>query len=122
MTPDSIVAVHGIQTCSPNTWIAYESDKYSRGRQVNWLTDEDMLPRVMPHARIWVFDYNSRYSSDAQVIRIKELGDVFLQFMWDRRDELGKRPIIFIGSCFGGIVIAQVFLPKSVSDLAIILL
>lgn len=106
LTQNSIIAVHGIETCSPKTWTAFEQDEEPRGREVNWLTDEDMLPSVVPQARIWVFDYNSRYSSNAQVIRIKNLGDIFLSFI--SMEKLGTRPIVFIGSCFGGLIIAQV--------------
>jgi hypothetical protein len=99
--------VHGIETCSPHTWIAYERDSDPRGREVNWLVDEDMLHHVIPQARIWAFDYNSRYSNEAQVVRIKDLAGVFLGFIKDRATELAARPIVFIGSCFGGIVVAQ---------------
>ncbi|EPE31353.1 alpha/beta-Hydrolase [Glarea lozoyensis ATCC 20868] len=102
-----IIAVHGIETCSPTTWTAYERDEEPRGRKINWLVDDDMLPSVVPNARIWVFDYNSRYSRDAQEVGIKDLGAVFLRFLWDKKHELGTRPIVFIGSCFGGILITQ---------------
>lgn len=102
----SIVAVHGIETCSPKTWTAFEKDEEPRGRGVNWLVDEDILPRVVPQARIWVFDYNSNYSRNAQVIGIKNLGETLLSFI--TMEKLGTRPIVFIGSCFGGIVITQV--------------
>lgn len=100
--------MHGIETCSPRTWIAYERESDPKGREVNWLADENMLHHVVPQARIWVFDYNSRYSKDAQVVRIKDLAGVFLDFIKDRSTELGTRQIVFIGSCFGGIVVAQV--------------
>jgi hypothetical protein len=112
LTGHSIIAVHGIEACSPTTWTAYERDAEPRGRARNWLVDEDMLPSIVPQARIWVFDYNSRYSSDAQDVRIEDLGKVFLSFLSDRKHELGTRPIVFIGSCFGGIVVAQVGFPK----------
>lgn len=68
-----------------------------------------MLPLMVPQARIWVFDYNARYSSDGQAIGIKNLGEIFLEHL--SMQKLGRRPIVFIGSCFGGIVIAQVGMP-----------
>lgn len=68
-----------------------------------------MLPNVMPQARIWVYDYNSNYSNNAQHIDILGLGTTFLEILLGAQDrDVGKRPLIFIGSCFGGIVIAQV--------------
>ena len=105
----SIIAVHGIETCSPKTWIAYERDEQPRGRPVNWLRDEDMLPAIIPQARIWMFDYDSNYSENAQIVHVKDLGETFLRFIRDNKDqEVGVRPLIFIGSCFGGLVVAQV--------------
>ena len=99
--------MHGLETCSPTTWTAFERDEEPRGRKYNWLSDEDMLPYEVPQARIWVFDYNSRYSREGQNISIKDLGQIFLEHISTEK-VLGTRPIVFIGSCFGGIVIAQV--------------
>ena len=106
----SIIAVHGIETCSPQTWVAYERDEEPRGRAVNWLYDEDMLPAVLPQARIWTYDYNSScYSDNAQEVDVLGLGTVLFEILLGARDEgVGERPLIFIGSCFGGIVVAQV--------------
>ena len=106
----SIVAVHGIETQSPKTWTAYEHEKEPRGRATNWLCDEDMLPNVVPQARIWAYDYNSNcYSDGAPEIDILALGDTFLEMLRGAQDKgVGTRTLIFIGSCFGGILIAQV--------------
>ena|ERR1700733_15284027 len=67
-----------------------------------------MLPQVVPQARIWAFDYNSNYSTNAQKVKLTDLGKSLLAFMWDSKEGLGKRPLVFIGSCFGGLVVAQV--------------
>lgn len=106
----SIIAVHGIETHSPKTWTAYEQDKEPRGHATNWLCDENMLPDIMPQARIWAYDYNSNcYSNNAQHIDILGLGTTFLEILLGAQDrDVGKRSLIFIGSCFGGIIIAQV--------------
>lgn len=67
-----------------------------------------MLPEVIPQARIWVYGYNSNcYSDDAQDVDILGLGVNFLEFLWMEKD-IGKRPLVFIGSCFGGVIVAQV--------------
>lgn len=67
-----------------------------------------MLPSVVKGARIWAFDYNSNYSHDAQTVKVDGLATALLNFMKDRRDDFKSRKIIFIGSCFGGVVVAEV--------------
>ena len=106
----SIIAVHGIETNAFRTWTAFERDDEPRGRAVNWLEDTDMLPNVIPQARIWLYDYNSDcYSDNAQTVDLLGFGESFLEILWNSSDkEIGTRQIIFIGSCFGGIVIVQV--------------
>lgn len=112
--------MHGIETQSPRTWIAYEHDHEPRGRATNWLCDEDMLPKVVPQARIWAYDYNSNcYSDNAQEIDVLGLGDSFLEMLRGAQDKgVGERVLVFIGSCFGGIVIAQVRLSAFVETLS----
>lgn len=42
------------------------------------------------------------------------LEDRFLEILWGAKDQdVGRRSVIFIGSCFGGVVVAQVGLPIS---------
>ena len=102
--------MHGIETESPKTWIAYEKDEEPKGRAINWLCDDDMLPKILPQARIWVYNYNSNcYSDNAPEVDILGLGESFLERLWFAKSEdVGNRPIAFVGSCFGGIVVAQV--------------
>ena len=71
-----------------------------------------MLPSVIKGARIWVFDYNSNYSHDAQTVRIDGLAATLLNCIMDRRDDFESRNLVFIGSCFGGIVVAEVRISK----------
>jgi poly(3-hydroxyalkanoate) synthetase len=71
-----------------------------------------MLPSVVERARVWVFDYNSNYSHDAQVVNIHGLAATLLNCIKDRSDDFKSREIVFIGSCFGGIVVAAVRHPK----------
>ncbi|PVH69560.1 hypothetical protein DL98DRAFT_361351, partial [Cadophora sp. DSE1049] len=78
----------------------------------HWLKDADMLPSVVKGARIWVFDYNSNYSQNAQIVRIDGLAATLLNCIKDRRDDFESRKIVFIGSCFGGIVVAEVIKSK----------
>ena len=39
------------------------------------------------------------------------LGVSFLEILVAKSKDIGGRPLVFIGSCFGGIVVAQVRLP-----------
>ena len=103
---NSIIAVHGIETASPRTW-TYKQANNSNGSGINWLSDEDMLPEVVPQARIWVFDYNSNYIESAQKVHIGGVGETLLKSI-EHEETLGKRPLVFIGSCFGGFIVAQV--------------
>ena len=98
-----------METQSPKTWVAYERDEEPRGRAVNWLCDADMLPAVIPGARVWTYDYNSScYMENAMEVDIEGLGTTFLEMLTRRESEIGSRPLLFVGSCFGGIVVAQV--------------
>ena len=69
-----------------------------------------MLPSVVPQARIWAYDYISNcYSDNAPEIDILGLGDSLLEILRGAHDKgVVKRLLVFIGSCFGGIVVAQV--------------
>ena len=73
-----------------------------------------MLPHIIPQARIWVYEYNSKcYSDHAPEVDILGLGEQFLESMWiEKAKGIGKRPLVFVGSCFGGVVVAQVRLTK----------
>ena len=83
----SIVAVHGLDTSSPKTWLAYERDGPPdiRGRAFNWLSDVEMLPAVIPNVRIWTFDYNANYHSNAPVVDLLALGETLLRSILEVR-------------------------------------
>ena len=38
-----------------------------------------MLPAVVPKARIWTFDYNANYHSNASVVDLLALGEMLLR-------------------------------------------
>lgn len=65
---------------------------------------------MVPQARIWAYDYNSScYSDNAPEIDILALGDTFLEILRGAQGKgVGTRALIFVGSCFGGILVAQV--------------
>ncbi|RKK79586.1 hypothetical protein BFJ71_g16170 [Fusarium oxysporum] len=101
-TIESIIAIHGLGTESPRTW----EFKRSEGRVVNWLADEDMLPATVPEARIFTYDWNANYFQDAPVQTLLSHADTLLAHIAETRD-VNSRPIIFIASCFGGLVLIE---------------
>jgi poly(3-hydroxyalkanoate) synthetase len=76
-----------------------------------------MLPSVIKGARIWAFDYNSNYSHNAQTVWINGLATTLLNCIKDRHDDFKSRNIVFVGSCFGGIVVAEVIISKRLAVL-----
>ena len=69
----SIVAVHGIGAHPYYSWEKdvskwhikeKEEEQRSRRKKVHWLSDEDMLPRLCPKARIMTFGYESQWFGD----------------------------------------------------------
>lgn len=104
MTEVSVIAIHGLGTTTPRTW-----EYKTRTRPVNWLSDSDMLPAVVPSARIYTFSWNARYYADASVARIENVAEVLLSNLKSQRDkqDTHSRPLIFIASCFGGLIITK---------------
>ena len=71
--------------------------------KINWLTDDDMLRRSFPRARILQFSYPVDNN-------LKDVASELLRRLSDKRRGCGSglaRPIIFIGHSFGGIVISK---------------
>lgn len=58
----SIVAVHGIGADPEATWTHRHRDPKDKSKvikEVNWISDNNMLPKVFPKARIMTFGYDS---------------------------------------------------------------
>ena len=55
---------------------------------VNWLSDDDMLPRIVPSARIYTFTWDSEYYSNAPVLRIQDVAGTLLHKLQAERDEV----------------------------------
>jgi hypothetical protein len=100
----SVIAIHGLGTESPRTW---EFDKKDGSGVVNWLADSDMLPSVVPKAAIYTYDWNANSFQNAPVQTLLGHSDNLLALVAAQHKSSG-RPIIFIASCFGGLVLAEV--------------
>lgn len=101
-----IVAIHGLGTTSPDTWIWKKTQGNTHG--VNWLEDSEMLLNKVGSARIFTSDWpaNLFVSQDSIQPTIIELAR---NLLLDIRSKLGEidRPILFIASCLGGIIVTQ---------------
>ncbi|KAK0639874.1 hypothetical protein B0T16DRAFT_383637 [Cercophora newfieldiana] len=102
-TTVDIITIHGLATESPRTW---EFKKKGGTGVVNWLSDHDMLPAALPSARIFTYDWNANYFADAPVQTLLGHADTLLGLIAAGRGSQ-TRPIIFIASCFGGLILAE---------------
>ncbi|KAH7309911.1 hypothetical protein B0I35DRAFT_412761 [Stachybotrys elegans] len=55
-TDIDIIAIHGLDTTSAETWVWKPRDNSSH---VNWLSDEKMLPSRVGNASIWTCDWQA---------------------------------------------------------------
>ncbi|RYP20805.1 hypothetical protein DL767_009390 [Monosporascus sp. MG133] len=73
---------------------------------VNWLSDSTMLPAVVPEARIFTYDWDANYFENAPVQTLLGHADNLLALIAAEHGPL-PRPVIFVASCFGGLVLAE---------------
>ncbi|KAI9874435.1 MAG: hypothetical protein M1830_009753, partial [Pleopsidium flavum] len=95
-----IVAVHGLGSDPFKAWT-------HRRTGANWLAD--FLPSTYPKCRILAVNHDSRWDADAPVQSLREYGKAILTSIvaLRREDEEKKRPLIFVGHSFGGILIKK---------------
>lgn len=105
-----IIAIHGLDTKSPDTWIYKTKD----GRSINWLADADMLPGLLPNARIFTCDWPAKLFNDSALVPklFDECARLLLEGIRSRLPAATetpgrKQPIVFIASCLGGIILAR---------------
>jgi hypothetical protein len=68
-----------------------------------------MLPNAAPEARIYTYDWNAKVFDHAPVQRLLGHADNLLGLIADERSHDGpERPLIFVASCFGGLILAEV--------------
>ncbi|SCV57521.1 uncharacterized protein FFB14_15185 [Fusarium fujikuroi] len=98
-----IIAIHGLDTKSPETW-AYRTPE----QQVNWLVDGNMLSREVPGTRIYTCNWPAAMfeTNDSVPFGIEELATSLLHGLLgliSNRD----RKLFFIASCLGGVILMQ---------------
>ncbi|KEY75046.1 hypothetical protein S7711_09653 [Stachybotrys chartarum IBT 7711] len=110
-TKIDIIAIHGLDTHSPKAWVAWKKDDDPASGEVHWLQDSDMLPSVMPNARIFTYDWNANIDRDAADEGLFGHANGLLEDLHILRSDRSYRPIIFVASCFGGLLLIKVFNP-----------
>ncbi|KAK7423712.1 hypothetical protein QQX98_000902 [Neonectria punicea] len=100
-----IVAIHGLETQSSRTW-QFKRKPAQGGGVVHWLANSHMLPTAIPESRIFTYDWNSSSFRDAPVQTLRGHADTLLSHLADLRGTR-RRPIIFVASCFGGLMLAE---------------
>ncbi|KAI0881995.1 uncharacterized protein GGS22DRAFT_181385 [Annulohypoxylon maeteangense] len=101
-----IIAIHGLDTKSPDTWI-WKDPKNPSKSGVNWLQDKDMLPNLVGRARIFTCDWPADLYEDSNLVpkMIDEFARLLLNSIRSLSEE--NRPILFITSCLGGIILIK---------------
>lgn len=103
-----IIAIHGLDTISPDTWTWKDpADPENKSKWVNWLQDAEMLPSKVDCVRIFTCDWPADLfeRSDLRQKTIEEFARHLLDGIKGRPTP--HRPILFIASCLGGIVLIQ---------------
>ncbi|KAI3343673.1 hypothetical protein F4824DRAFT_440720 [Ustulina deusta] len=98
-----IIAVHGLGSNVDWSWTW--QDKKGHRPPVHWLKDPNMLPHVVPHARIIAYNYDSRWHTDAPNTRLELCGEELVESLHNFRTDALERPIIFIAHSLGGLVV-----------------
>ncbi|KAI0903518.1 armadillo-type protein [Ustulina deusta] len=116
-TDVDVIAIHGLDTRSPDTWI-WKSEPGKPG--VNWLSDKNMLPSIVTSARIFMCDWPSDLfeHSDYSQKTFDEFARLLLAGIAARpraanSSRQKERPILFIASCLGGIVLMKALVRTS---------
>ena len=98
-----IVAVPGLGANPEWTW--------KSKNKVDWLADNNMLPRTIANARIMVFEYESQWFGRGSINqRLSNVADQLVHALSDQRSRGSKRPIVFVCHCLGGIIVEKALL------------
>jgi hypothetical protein len=100
--------VHGLGANVDWSWTWKDEDEAEPVSLVNWLKDAEMLPEVLPKSRIMVYNYDSKWHSNAAKTRLQICGEDLVRSIHNFRHGMAHRPIIFIGHSLGGNVIQHV--------------
>ena len=101
----SIVAVHGLNPWG-NPEHAYDTWRKPKGENGGlWLRDE--LPKAIPNARIFLYQYDSSPAFGTSKDRFVHQANDLLERVHVKRTTCPTRPLILMGHSLGGILIKQ---------------
>ncbi|RYP81620.1 hypothetical protein DL770_005828 [Monosporascus sp. CRB-9-2] len=106
-----IVAVHGLGSDVNWSWAWKNGAKC-----VHWLKDPEMLPAIIPNARIMAYSYESRWHRNASKTRLELCGEELARNMHNFRTNIPDRPVIFIAHSLGGLVVLHALLYADRTD------
>ncbi|KAK4198402.1 hypothetical protein QBC40DRAFT_230211 [Triangularia verruculosa] len=102
-----IFAVHGLndrsKDISAHAWDTWRTPEGPEGRL--WLQED--LPRVVPDARIFLYEYDSKAVFGKDRSTFIDKASELLETVRCERDKKDTRPILFIGHSLGGLLIKQ---------------
>ncbi|KAI0105076.1 armadillo-type protein [Nemania sp. FL0031] len=106
-----IITIHGLDTNSESTWV-WDNPNLPQDPHngTNWLAHKHMLPKLVGRARILTCDWPAELvtSTDYAEYRLEELARLLLDAIKNSRLECGdERPILFIASCLGGVIVMK---------------
>jgi hypothetical protein len=68
-----------------------------------------MLPSIIPQARIFTYDWNANTFSNAATEGLLDHAKTLADKLVEERGQKAQiNPLIFIASCFGGLLLAKV--------------
>lgn len=104
--------MHGLRAHSPRTWEARTIENEENSPKVNWLKDEHMLPTVVPRARILTYDWSADIVGNSSADLFLGHAEMLLGHLLINREKTkrSQRPIIFVASCFSGLLLAKALL------------
>ncbi|KAJ6087124.1 hypothetical protein N7467_006038 [Penicillium canescens] len=106
-TDIDIIAIHGLDTKSPDTWVWRTNSPEER--DINWLAQPEMLPDKAKRARIFYCNWPTKLFDKQSTIEltIRELARCLLLGITSRPRANKNRPLLFIASCLGGVILSQ---------------
>ncbi|KAH8898205.1 hypothetical protein GQ53DRAFT_777676 [Thozetella sp. PMI_491] len=113
-TDIDIIAIHGLDTKSPDTWTWKDpGDPKNKAKWVNWLQHPDMLPKAAARARIFTCDWAADLLQPSDLVQKRIEEHALLLLNGIQRDiatngtRQEDRPVFFIASCLGGILLIK---------------
>jgi hypothetical protein len=107
-TDVDIIAIHGLDTRSPDTWMW--ADPSDPNIKINWLQHQDMLPSKAERARIFTCDWPADLLQKSIPTTLEESAQdllVSIRRHLKAHTPTKNRPILFIASCLGGIILLK---------------